>query len=233
MDIFPGCLTLSLSVIIPCLNDIKFLSVLLKDLKNSDAEIIVADGGSHDESLNEARRLGVRVCQSLGGRGSQMNEGARISKGDVLLFLHADSQLPPHWESDILSVMEDSKIVGGAFAFAIDGKGIFFRFTEITTNARCRIFSLPYGDQAYFVRKDVFEKMKGYPVVPIMEDVIFWRRLRLRGRVKLLPYPVKTSSRRWVQNGKFWVMWTHTLILIGYILGFSLEKLSRLRISRI
>lgn len=223
---------MKISVVIPCLNDIQFLSVLLKNLKHCDAEIIVADGGSHDESLNEAKRRGVQVCQSLKGRGSQMNEGARMSTGDVLLFLHADSQLPPHWESEILNVMKDPNFVGGAFSFAIDGKGMFFRFTEFTTNTRGRFFSLPYGDQAYFVRKDVFEQMKGYPVVPIMEDVIFWRRLRHRGRVRILPYPVKTSPRRWLEYGKVRVMWIHALVLVGYMLGFSLERLSRLRSSR-
>lgn len=198
----------------------------------ASVEIIVADGGSQDGTQQEAKLRGVQICESRQGRGPQMNAGARLAAGETLLFLHADSNLPQGWDRDIVQALQNENVVGGAFSLGIAGNGFFFRFTEWAANLRGRLFGLSYGDQGYFVKKDVFDDMKGYPEVPIMEDVIFWRRLRLRGRVILLESRIMTSPRRWMNDGRLKVTWIHAVILVGYLLGVPLERLSRLRSTK-
>ena len=140
-------------------------------------------------------------------------ESLALSK--VLLFLHADTQLPEGYVGHIFEAMMDPKTVGGAFRFKTDLDSLFMKATEFVTNIRSRYFKLPYGDQALFVRKPLFESLGGFPEVPIAEDFYFVRRLRRYGRIRIVPADAVTSGRRWKTLGPFRTMLINWQILNG------------------
>src|SRR5581483_7845817 len=135
------------------------------------------------------------------GRALQMNEGAKRAVGEALLFLHADSRLPPGALDAIATALVDSAVAGGAFRLKIDSSRLFLKVIAAAANLRSRWLGLPYGDQGYFVRREIFEKIGGFKTLPIMEDVDFIRRLKQRGAIVLLDAPISTSARRWAAEG--------------------------------
>ena len=190
-----------LSVIVPVLADEEALAALFRQIPpDSGADIVVVDGGrSPGVAAALAGRRDARVIHAPKGRGRQMNAGAAAARGEWLLFLHADSRLPPGWLSAILEQPRD--LAGGWFRFALDDPAWQARWIERGVALRVRLFRLPYGDQGIFVRRGTFERLGGYREIPLMEDVDLVRRLASAGRVAELPLALATSARRWRRDG--------------------------------
>ena len=219
-----------LSIIVPALREAENLARLLPALRAEapGAEIIVADGGSDDGSREAAARVpGVLVLAGARGRARQMNAGARAARGDVLLFLHADTVLPPGFERAIARALADPGVVGGRFDVRLDNPGWPYRMIGGLMNWRSRLSGISTGDQALFVRREVFEALGGFPDIPLMEDVEITRRLKRRGRQAALRDQVTTSARKWEREGvarTIGLMWTLRLL---YACGVSPARLHR------
>jgi rSAM/selenodomain-associated transferase 2 len=219
-----------ISIIIPVLNEAANIQETMPRLKNgSDIEIIIVDGGSQDKTVEFARKLGVKViCSPQSGRANQMNLGAAAATGDILLFLHADTHLPTKYLEIIKETLAHPKTIAGAFELAIDGQQKSLRLVEIMVNLRSRFCSLPYGDQAIFLKASIFQEIGGFPNLPIMEDFEFIQRLKKRGKITIAPAKVITSGRRWQKLGVLKTTLINQLIILGYYLGISPTKLARL-----
>ena len=214
------------SVICPIYNEQGMLSrnsVWLQKL-SSCSELIFVDGKSIDQGVEIAEQCG-KVIHSKKGRAAQMNMGAAAAKGDVLLFLHADTIISPDTISSIESSMKDYNCIGGCLTQRIDGKGMIYRLIEGLGNVRAKITKVFYGDQGMFVRKDIFLKLGGFPKVPIMEDVIFSKRLRRSGKTVVLMDKILTSSRRWDKKGIVKPSLLYSLVNILFWLRLPLEKI--------
>jgi hypothetical protein len=218
-----------ISVIIPALNEEGTVGRAIESARvgGIDAEIIVVDGGSTDKTKSIAASLGVRVVESSPPRSRQANDGARAARGDVLLFMHADTRLPRHYERHIYDILGGPGAVAGAFRLGIDGKARSFRLVEYMANIRSRALQMPYGDQGLFVPRDLFYEIGGYPEIPIMDDYELIRRLRKRGTVGIAPVAAITSARRWQRLGVFRTTLINQIIIIAYVLGVSVEKIAR------
>lgn len=193
-----------LSVILPVLNEAQSLRGVLGGLSRlrlDGHEVIVVDGGSGDDSSRVAEGGCDRVLSAPRGRASQMNAGAAASTGDALLFLHADTVLPERAAGQVLSALSGETAVWGRFDVRLSGRHPLLRVVERLMNLRSRLTGIATGDQAMFVRRDVFESLGGFPAIPLMEDVALSRLLRRRGAPACLSTPVITSSRRWEQRG--------------------------------
>ncbi len=218
-----------ISIIIPALNEAETIAATLSHLKNeNNLEVIVVDGGSVDDTAELATSWGAKVIQSKPCKAVQMNTGASVANGDVLVFLHADTRLPKHFKNQILPALNQNGVAAGAFRLTIDSTTAGFRFIERMTYLRSRYLRMPYGDQALFMRKVLFEKIGGFPELPIMEDFILIRRLKRKGKIVIVPAAVVTSPRRWMHLGIFKTWLINQLIIIAYYLGFSPERLTRL-----
>ena len=222
-----GCGYGNISVIIPTLNEAKYVLSAIQSANQPqrEYEIIVVDGGSTDETAEVARAY-AEVIMSPRGRAVQMNAGARRSTGDVLLFLHADSCLPPHALTNLEQVMADRQIVGGTFTLRFDHPKWLLRLIAFFSRFRFRYFH--YGDQGIFVRRDIFEQMGGFKEIPVMEDLDFLERLRRMGRVALINLPITTSARRFLENGILRQQLLNIILVILYLLGTSPHVLLRL-----
>ncbi len=216
-----------LSVIIPTLNEAQTLEKTLHNLQRlKSVEIIVADGGSDDTTGEIATRSGVKLIVAAGGRAAQLNRGAAVSRGKYLLFLHADTLLPANYPDLIISVLKDPCVSAGAFRFKTDHTGTVMRVIEWGTNLRSTRFQLPYGDQGLFLRRETFEGLGGFPLLPIMEDFAFVRKLRRRGTIVTLPEAAVTSARRWKTLGAIRTTVTNQLMIVGFLLGIPIQRLS-------
>ena len=220
-----------ISVIIPALNEEdnigRCIEGVLKD--GCDCQIIVADGNSLDRTAEVAKSFpGVSLIQSLKGRGIQMNMGASVATGDILLFLHADTMLETGWASSILYVLEDVSISGGAFTLGIRSQLWKYRLVEAWVKLRCRLCLLPYGDQAILVRKSVFDIIGGYRSFPVMEDVDFISRLKKLGAIVISDKKAITSERRWSKKGLIKTAAMNQLIMLLYMLGVNPDRLARI-----
>ena len=216
-----------ISVIIPALNEADTItSTLSMHANKARVEIIVVDGGSNDGTPDLARSYGVKVLTSASSKARQMNAGAKIATGEILLFLHADTQLPKHFAESIISAVYDNGAVAGAFQLCIDSDAKGLRFIERVANWRSRHLQAPYGDQGIFVTKSLFHEIGGYADMTIMEDYEFIRRLRQKGQIVILNESVKTSPRRWLRFGilKTWLI--NQIIIVAYHLGISPQRLS-------
>lgn len=185
-----------ISVIIPTLNEEKHIRACIESLKRlKPLEIIVVDGGSVDRTPEIAEKENTKIIRSPKARGTQLNRGASLAKGDILLFMHADSVLPslPDVRDHILLVCD--KYSGGFFKLRFDSSSPSIRAVEVFANLRARLFCLPYGDQAIFVRREVFHKIGGFRDYPFLEDLDFVLRLRRTGKLINIPIPVTVSSR--------------------------------------
>ena len=219
--------TTQISVIIPTLNEADYLPRTLSSLREvENVEVIVVDGGSKDGTTEIAERKGYRVLRSPPGRALQMNAGARAASGSILLFLHADTRLPPGFDSAVLAVLQEPDVVGGAFRLRIDAPGMPFRLIEQAVQIRSHRLQMPYGDQGIFVVKETFDELGGFAALPIMDDFEFVRRLRRRGRIRIAPLRVTTSGRRWQELGPWRTTWINQKVILGYYLGVSPERLA-------
>jgi rSAM/selenodomain-associated transferase 2 len=219
-----------ISVIIPTLNEEDNIVRCIRSVGNeAGCEIIVADGGSTDRTLERAGACeGVRIVSSGRGRGRQMNKGASAAGGDVFLFLHADTRLEQGWGRAVHSLLDNGSVVGGAFTFRVDSDRRRYRLIEFLVSLRCSIFKLPYGDQGIFVRRGIFESLGGYREVPLMEDVDLMGRLREKGRIAILGKKAFTHHRRWEREGWVRASLQNQMIMILYRLGRSPDALAKM-----
>lgn len=219
-----------ISVIIPTLNEASYLPQALRSLRGAqDIETIVVDGGSDDgtaEIIEIAECENCRVLHSPPGRAKQQNAGAQAATGSHLLFLHADTRLPPHFDSAVRATLQEPGVVAGAFRLSIDAPGRPFRIIEGAVNIRSRCLQLPYGDQGIFLSSATFHELGGFRDLPIMEDFEFMRRLRRRGRIRITSLAVHTSARRWQEVGIWRTTWINQKIILGYYLGISHDRLA-------
>jgi rSAM/selenodomain-associated transferase 2/rSAM/selenodomain-associated transferase 1 len=223
----PTCRAGWLSIIIPVLNEQAALSALLPELNQlSRVEVIVADGGSVDDSLEVARRLGATVVSSRKGRGRQLNAGAALASGDTLLFLHSDSKLPANFRDSIDAVLGRG-CVAGAFQLAIDDPRRSLRCVEWGVNLRSKWLKSPYGDQGIFVRADTFFALNGFAQWPLLEDVDLVRRVRAKGSLGIVDATILTSARRWRKLGVIRTSLINHCVIVGYLLGISPARLAR------
>ena len=219
--------TTRISVIIPTLNEADYLPRALGSLRDAEnLEVIVADGGSTDGTSEMAHREGCRVLRSPPGRAAQMNAGAGAASGSILLFLHADTCLPPGFDSAVLAALQEPGAVAGAFRLRIGAPGPSLRLIEQAVDIRSRVLQMPYGDQGIFVLKETFQELGGFAMLPIMEDFEFVRRLRRRGRIRIASLCVTTSGRRWQELGSWRTTWINQKVILGYCLGVSPERLA-------
>jgi rSAM/selenodomain-associated transferase 2/rSAM/selenodomain-associated transferase 1 len=217
-----------ISIIIPTLNEAGSIEATLREAERGfNLEIIVADGQSQDETVQIARARGAIVLATPSGRASQMNAGAALATGDILLFLHADTRLPLGFDVLIRQALAQPSTVGGAFELSIDAPSSGLRKIERLANWRSRRLHLPYGDQGIFMRADVFWGLGGFPDMAIMEDFEMARRLGKRGKVAIIPQPVITSARRWVTLGIGRTTLINQMVIAAYLLGVSPSRISR------
>jgi rSAM/selenodomain-associated transferase 2/rSAM/selenodomain-associated transferase 1 len=217
-----------ISIIIPALNEAATIDRTLSRLEGIDhLEVIVVDGGSIDGTAELAGSREAKVIQSNPGKALQMNTGAAAAASDILVFLHADTLLPEGFSNQIVSALNPKGVVAGAFRLTIDSTAAGIHFIERMADLRSRYLQLPYGDQALFMKKSIFEAIGGFSDMPIMEDFILVRRLKRKGKIVILPAAVVTSPRRWLHLGilKTWLI--NQLIVIAYYLGATPEQLSR------
>jgi len=192
-----------------------------------NAEIIVVDGGSIDQSVDVARKLADRVVTAPRGRARQMNAGAALGSGDFLAFVHADTRVPSSFEKDILDALGESGIVGGRFDIYLDDPSFACRLIEDLISLRSRITRTATGDQAIFVRRSVFESLGGFPHFDLCEDLDFSRRLKRAGRVACLHSRVTTSARRWRRDGLARTVLRMWAIRALYLLGVPPSRLKQ------
>ncbi|MFO7712782.1 MAG: TIGR04283 family arsenosugar biosynthesis glycosyltransferase [Desulfosarcina sp.] len=217
-----------LSVIIPTLNEAARIADTLSGAASPDTEIIVSDGGSCDQTVDIARSCGARIVAGRRGRAGQQNRGAAAAGGDVLIFLHADTRLPPHFVGHIFETLMDRQVVLGAFRFQTDIPGPAMRWVTFWTNLRAKWLQLPYGDQGLFMQRPNFLAVGGFPDVPIAEDLYLVRRMAPTGRITLAPAATVTSGRRWQRLGLLRTTMINTAIAIGCLAGVAPQRLAQL-----
>ena len=219
---------MKVSIIVPTLNEELVLEKTLTQFQQlSPHELIVSDGGSDDGTRNIAGRFSHRVITGSAGRALQMNVGADEATGDILLFLHADSRIEPESYRKMLQCMQNPKWIGGAFTLCIESGKWSLKLIALLANIRSKYFGLAYGDQGFFVRKEVFKDMNGFSPLPICEDLDFYHRLRKKGPVILLKEKAHTSPRRWIKEGILFTTARNTLIAVLFGLGFPPHILTK------
>lgn len=217
-----------LSVVMPVLNEGPALSGALQalsDWRQGGAELIVVDGGSSDDSRQQAARWADRVLQAPRGRASQMNAGAACARGACLLFLHADTRLPQSARQALAGL--EASALWGRFDVRIDDPSPCLRIVGLMMNWRSRWTAVATGDQAMFVRREIFEQVGGFPDIALMEDVALSKRLRALARPVCLRGPALTSARRWRTHGiasTVWLMWR---LRAAYFFGADPNDLAR------
>ena len=219
----------SISVIIPALHEAQAIGRTLSSaavLAASEVELIVVDGGSEDATVEVARSHGATVVTLPPGRARQMNAGARIARGECLLFLHADTRLPPGYEREVRHILDLPGVVAGAFALRVEGAQWGLRWVERAANLRSRLCELPYGDQGLFLRAELFRRLGGFAELPLLEDLELVRRLRRQGRIVTTPLAVLTSARRWESLGVVRTTLLNQVFLLAYLFGMPPRRIA-------
>ncbi len=219
-----------ISIIIPVLNEEKNISAALENIKQLDGkkEIIVVDGGSIDNTVGIVKKKGVTLLSSQKGRGCQMNRGAEIAKGDTLLFLHADTTLPENAITRIEETMKNHKSIGGRFDVRFNDNRFIFKLIAFLMNRRSRLTGIFTGDQAIFIRKNIFKDIGGYLEIPLMEDIALSKRMKMEGKVACINDCVITSARKWKEEGII-----KTILLMWFLRLLYFFKISPIFLSRI
>ncbi|WP_135501402.1 TIGR04283 family arsenosugar biosynthesis glycosyltransferase [Roseovarius aestuariivivens] len=216
-----------LSIVMPTLNAEdalrRSLPALAEGLQTGlIRELVISDGGSTDATLKIADTAGAEIVEGPASRGGQLRRGAEVARGEWLLFLHADTVLPPDWPDLVVAQMAR----GGPAAFALrfDATGLAAAWVAGWANLRSRLFSLPYGDQGLLVARRTYRKAGGYPDIPLMEDVALARALP---RIALMPGAVRTSAARYERDGWLRRGGGNLFRLLRFLLGGDPEKLTR------
>ena len=216
-----------LSFIIPTLNEAAGLRGYLEALqrfRKAGHEVILADGGSSDNSLQIATPLVDVIVESAAGRATQMNSGAAKATGDFLLFLHADTLLPQQTPSLIARSLRNGSS-WGRFDVRLSGNHPMLRIVERLMNWRSCLTGIATGDQAIFMTKETFQQVGGFPEIALMEDIEISKRLKRKGRPVCIEIPVITSSRRWEQGGILRTIFLMWRIRLAYFFGSTPEQL--------
>lgn len=221
---------LKISVIIPTLNEAAHIRTVLNALapwREGGHEIIVVDGGSRDDTEALARPLVDELLHSAPGRARQMNCGAVRATGELLLFLHADSLLPQDAEQAVLEAIEKQGCLWGRFDVRLSGRHPLLAVVALLMNLRSCLSAIATGDQAIFVRREVFERIGAYPPIALMEDIALSRRLKRLGRPACVHSPLLSSSRRWESRGILRTIALMWWLRLAYFLGVDPKRLAR------
>jgi rSAM/selenodomain-associated transferase 2 len=221
---------ISISVIIPALDEQEQIAATLESLVDRRAEVIVADGGSRDSTREIIRGFGsVRLVESTrAGRGLQMNAGAAVARGDILLFLHADVKLPDEAFDRITKTLSDERIVGGCFQIRFPPQAPrSLHLVAWGINLRTRWFGAATGDQGIFVRRAIFDAIGGYREIPLMEDIALFDEMKRRGCVAILDATIEISPRRWLRHGVWRTVLLMYALRLGYWIGIDPAALKR------
>jgi len=222
-----------LSVVIPALNEAPGIAETIARVQAKGIEIIVADGGSRDGTPALARHAGAAVVETPRGRAVQQNRGADAATGRVLLFLHADTRLPADFGPQLFELLMDPAVALGAFRFATDWAHPAMRWIACAANWRSSCLGMPYGDQAFFMRRERFDQAGGFPPAAIAEDLFLARRMARLGRIGLAPGAAVTSARRWRMRGIVRTTVINYLIAGGCLLGADPSRLAPLYNKRV
>jgi len=218
-----------ISVIIPIFNEEEYIKPCLRGIykQKSDYEIIIVDYSSADSTIKIAKKYSkVRVIKSKKGRVMQMNTGTIKAKGDILLFLHADTIMPTNAFVKIESSIGKG-FIGGGFLQRFSEKNFLLRLVSLRSNLRTLTTHIFFGDQAMFVRKDIFEKLNGFRDIPIMEDLEFSKRMKKEGKVSIIKNKVFISGRNYLRNGILKLTFIYFILMVMYHLGFDYKKIKK------
>ena len=222
-----------ISVVIPVLDEEHRINDIIQHLRDLDGgkhcQIIVIDGDPDGETIDEIEDMKVVTAIGEAGRAKQMNAGAQLALGDVIIFLHADTELPEQAFEKVTRLMEDEDVVAGAFRLAFDSDSKWMRLIALFSNIRNRFTKTPGGDQAIFVWREYFERTDGFKPMPIMEDLELMRRIKKRrDGIKILKDKVITSSRGYEKNGIIRKAFKNSLLRLLYRLGVSPYRLAEM-----
>ena len=219
---------MSISVIVPTLNEAALIQPCLQHLREraAKAEIIVADGGSSDGTPELAMTLCDRIVHAKPGRAAQMNAGAHAARGEILWFLHVDVTVPTECLNEIETIMRTPRVAGGFFRVRLPRSQVIYRLTDSFAHYAGLLLRMRCGDHGIFCRRTVFTDLGGFPEVPLMEDIEFFRRLRRRGRVKHSRKRIVVSPRRYEAIGPARLTFAYGLIATLYLFGASLPTLA-------
>ena len=223
----------TVSVIIPALNEEARLGETLRAVGRAAVhQVIVVDGGSGDRTAELARKAGAEVVFHPPGRAGQLNRGAARASGEILLFLHADTILPPDYPDHIRLLLARPHTSAGAFSLALKGTHPGLRLIEGLAGFRCRPSVCPTATRPLFLTADTFWRAGGFPDQALMEDFELVRRLKKLGRIRIAPAPARTSARRWLKMGLLKTTLLNQLIILAYYLNISPDTLARLYTRR-
>ncbi len=222
---------MKLSIILPTLNEAPVIVqtlTALQPLREAGHEVIVVDGGSDDDTITLSRPYADKIIQGPRGRSRQMNAGAKLASGEILLFLHADTFLPRRADRLIIEGMNGKRRKWGRFDVKLSGKHPLLRAIEFLMNWRSRLSHIATGDQAIFLKRDLFESIGGFPEIDLMEDIALSKILKRFGRPLCLWQRVLTSSRRWEGKGLFRTIFLMWFLRLSYFLNADPKRLARL-----
>jgi rSAM/selenodomain-associated transferase 2 len=222
---------LKISIIVPALNEAEGIAAVLAalaSLRNRGHEVIVVDGGSSDGTAVLARPAADRVASAPRGRASQMNVGAALARGEVLLFLHADTRLPENADARVLQGLAASGRAWGRFDVRIEGASVLLPVIAFFMNLRSHATGIATGDQAIFVRREAFERAGGFPALELMEDIALSRSLRRLSRPLCLADKAVTSGRRWERRGVLRTVFLMWWLRLRFFFGAAPESLARI-----
>lgn len=223
-----------LSIVIPTYNEAISIEATLAPLQKlrycGDVEIIISDGNSTDATREKALGAVDECLNETKGRARQMNCGAKVARGEFLLFLHADTHLPDNFFSLLMACLDHTtdEHSWGFFPVRLSGEHRLLRVVERSMNLRSRLSSIATGDQAIFVSRTLWKALNGFSDIPLMEDVDFSRRARKLSKAKIIPRPLTTSSRRWEQNGVIATVWLMWRLRWLYFCGVPAKDLAKL-----
>ena len=224
--------SIKFSIIVPVFHEGERINELIEYLKRLDSErnveMIIVDGTEEQDTLKAIHSNNVIRISSEKGRAKQMNAGASVAHGEILIFLHADTELPPHALRKIDSFMERKKYVGGAFDLGIKSDKFIFKIIGNLASIRSRLNRIPFGDQSLFIRRDYFNQIRGYKEIPLMEDMELMRRIKRSGdKIRIFYDRVMTSPRRWEKEGVVYCTLRDWILQVLYFLGISPDKLAK------
>ncbi len=224
-------ITVKLSIIVPVLNEAPAIAqtlLALQPLREAGHEVIVVDGGSHDDTIPRSEPYADKIVQGPRGRSRQMNAGAKLANHEIFLFLHGDTLLPLEADRLIIEGVKATGSLWGHFDVKLSGKHPLLRVIETLMNWRSRITGIATGDQALFVKRDLFEAIGGFPEIELMEDIAISRILKKYGRPLCLSQRVLTSSRRWEEKG-----FSRTILLMWFLRLAYFFKVNPTRLARL
>jgi rSAM/selenodomain-associated transferase 2 len=211
---------MNISIIVPVLNERALIREFLVDLRDRApmAEIIVVDGGSSDGTRELASGSCDRLIQTKPSRAVQMNAGASVAAGDVTWFLHADARVPESAVADIERALRDRAVAGGFFRIRFPRQDFVYRFSDCFAHYAGLLLRIRYSDHGFFCRREIFEKIEGFPEVALMEDADFFRKLRRAGRIAVMSEPIVINPRRYEQIGPSRLTLVYGLLGLLYFL---------------